>query len=455
MPRWYKGFQCRGNVQTIIEDIRKIVQWHKLGSMVPILRIEKLEGKRTRHQKFWLFLAIESPNIGEIPEKVQSTLFHIPALSWPEKEPFTYEQIRTMVGPEQEVHNYARSIPYLFHDTQSLAHEDPFDQSDTILGQNDQEENILKRTKSYDQLMLWLSAIGSGSWHMFRSACQALDLDHDGFQSRRILRNLRLLGHIESSRSGTSWMVAPPVLALKNGAVDEEEREYIFCGARDNMLLLALHSIARVQTLPQRDGNAPAALHVWARESIKVISYLTGIPSTLQLSITNNASHQFARLLPPLADWMHSLEVLDGVMSYMFDVKKFSGNSFIDDTFQDKSGFYQLWLPEQHATVKKLQYTLFYDEESHHWLRGDWYGLRFLSRQLDNIPCPVRYEAGSRSLAVPKEWRWPELYERALVLASGLLPSQRDSWLVYDNIGPEVVHELSVKLNLEEETPHA
>jgi hypothetical protein len=443
-------------VQTIIEDIRKIVQWHKLGNTVPVLRIEKLAGKRTRYQKFWLFLAIESLNVGEIPEKVQSTLFHIPALSWPEKEPFTYEQIRTMVGPEQEVHNYARSIPYLFHGPQILVHEDPFDQSDMMLVQNDQEENMLERIKRYDQLMLWLSAIGSGSWHMFRSACQALDLDHDGFQPGRILRNLRLLGHIESSRSGTSWIVAPPVLVLQNSAADEEEREYFFCGARDNMLLQALHSIAKVQTLPHRDGgNAPAALHVWARESIEVISYLTGIPSTLQLSITNNASHEFARLLPPIADWMHSLEVLDGVMPYMFDVKKFSGNAFIDDTFQGKSGFYQLWLPEQPTTLKKPQYTLFYNAESHQWLRGDWYGLRFLSRQLDNIPCPVRYEAESRSLAVPKEWRWPELYERALVLASGMLPSQRGSWLVYDNIGPEVVHELSVKLNLEEETSHA
>lgn len=455
MPRWYKGFQCRGNVQATIKAIRKVVQRHKLGSMVPVLRTEKLEGKRTKYQKFWLFLAIESPNIGELPEKVQSTLLHVPALRRPEREPFTYEQIQTMVGPEHEVHNYARSIPYHPHTAKNLAYADPFDQDDTIPDQNNQEDNILDRTKRYDQLMLWLSAIGSGSWYMFRSACQTLGLDYDGSQSRRIFRNLRLLGHIESLRSGSLWTVAPPVLTLLSEG-DKGEREYLFCGGRDNTLLQSLSNIAKVRALPQRDGNAPAALYVETREAIETIPHIRGISSTRQSTITNNASYEFAKLLPPLAAWMRHLEVLEGIMPHMFETKKFNGNIFVDDVFQYKSGFYQLWLNEHYVSEKRLQYTLFYDETSGHWLRGDWYGLRFLSRQLDNSPCPVRYEPVSRLLAIPKEMRWPELYERALVLASGRLPNKSDSWLIYDNIEPKVVHEFSTKLNLrEEEIPHA
>ena len=438
----------------IIEDIRKIIQWYKLGSMVPVLRIEKLEGKRARQQKFWLFLAVESPNIGEIPEEVKSRLLHIPALSRPEKEPFTYEQIQPMAGPEHEVYNYARSIPYISHATQNLIYVDPFDQDDTVPDQSEQEDSILDRTKRYDQLMLWLSAIGSGSWHMFRSACQALGLDYDGSQSRRVFRNLRLLGHIESLDRGHSWVIAPPVLVLLSDTGDEGEREYLFCGGRDSVLLQSLNSIAKVQALPQRNGNAPATLYIEVRESVEVIPHVA--PTKHQLAITSNVSYQFAKLLPPLADWMRNLEVLDGIMPHMFQTKKFDGNTFIDYVFQYKSGFYQLWLTEQYANAKRLQYTLFYDETNRHWLRGDWYGLRFLSRQLDNKPCPVRYESVSKRLAVPREWRWPELYERALVLASGQLPNQSDSWLVYDNIGPEIVHEFSTKLNLrEEEAPYA
>lgn len=456
MPRWYKGFQCRGNSQTVVEEIRRVVHWHNLGSIVPVVRLEKQEGTHTKRGQFWLFLAIESPNTGEIPEKVQSTLLHIPVLKRPESVPFTYEHIQTMVGPEHEVHNYARSIPYMPKDAQHVSIDDPFDEVDKIPDQSDTVELILTNTQSYDRLLLWLSAIGSGTWQTFRNVCQAFGLDQEGSQSGRILRCLRLLGHLESSRDGANWSIAPPVLVLLCDLDDEGEREYLFCGQRDKELLQALRSVGNVQEYPQRDGNGPATIRVRASEAIEALAYLTGSSAALQLRITGNVSNRLVQLLPPLADWMSSLERLDGVSPHMFEIKRFNGSNFVDEPFQRKSGFYQFWPLEKMTIAGRPLYTLFYDEIKDSWFRGDWYGLRFLARQLNDNPCPVKYESSTRRLAIPKEWRWPELYERALVLASGQLPFQSDSWLIYDYIGPEILDELHVKLNLrEEEKPHA
>src|SRR2546428_1873037 len=53
--------------------------------------------------------------------------------------------------------------------------------------------------------------------------------------------------------------------------------------------------------------------------------------------------------------------------------------------------------------------------------------------QSDGSPCPVLYEPAMGRLAIPLDWRWPELYERVLVLASGQLPVHRNPWLIYED----------------------
>lgn len=102
-------------------------------------------------------------------------------------------------------------------------------------------------------------------------------------------------------------------------------------------------------------------------------------------------------------------------------------------------------------TALRPEYTLYYDEDTQRWLRADWYGLRFLARYEAGQSCPVQYGSTTSQFAVPLEWRWPELYERALVLASGRLPRRQSGWLIYDGVGRELVDALRGKLRLDVE----
>ena len=63
------------------------------------------------------------------------------------------------------------------------------------------------------------------------------------------------------------------------------------------------------------------------------------------------------------------------------------------------------------------------------------------------------YRSAQKQLVISYDQRWPQLYERALVLASGYLPQVvRDSsdrlWLIYHNITSELADSLTQKLSL-------
>src|SRR5712691_4989081 len=154
MPRWYQGFECYGKPSNIVDNIRNIVRWNDLGNMVPVVRVEK-QAKRGR---FLLFLAIESTALGEIPERVSSTVLHLPALKVPIRKPFDYEEIRSAVDAELDVHNYASSIPYPYQRFEARTVENPFDAADTIVDSSSNVDDLLIGTQRYDRLMLWISA---------------------------------------------------------------------------------------------------------------------------------------------------------------------------------------------------------------------------------------------------------------------------------------------------------
>ena len=429
-----------------------MVHLNQLGNIVPVVRVEK----QAKKGRFLLFLAVESSALGEMPERVKTTLLLHPLLKTPISQPFGYEEIRTTVGAELDVHNYARSIPYSYTTPPSFSTEDPFGVVDTAMNHNDGVEEMLINTQSYDRLMLWASALGSGSWNTFSTACKTLGLDKDGSKSRTILRNLRLLGHLESSRNGAYWSVAPSVVAQLSYL--PQQGEYFLCGQRDVEILQALRAGADAfQEHPQAEGDGPATIRLRMADANKLTSTVLTIRHERALSLANSVAYRLARLLPPLVDWMNALDSLTSILPHMFTVKRFDGTGFAEETFEYKSGLYELWPIEGSTVTTRPQYTLFYSEESKRWHRGDWYGLRFLALQLGGKPDSVLYEPSTGRLAVPRTWHWPEIYERALVLASGQLPIHKTSWLIYESIGLELLSTLTAKLNLntEEASLHA
>ena len=101
-------------------------------------------------------------------------------------------------------------------------------------------------------------------------------------------------------------------------------------------------------------------------------------------------------------------------------------------------------------SANAYQQVLYLDQPNQRWLKGDWYGLRFLAHDSANVDFEVKYDSGTRQLLMPADERWPLLYERALVLATGILPCRAENpkWLKYSGVSDELARLLTDKLNV-------
>jgi len=334
------------------------------------------------------------------------------------------------------------------------------------------QAETVQRTEQYDKLLAWLSMTGAGSSGGFQQACRTLGLDNDGKQSGRISRRLRLLGHIELSRDGKRWCSAPPVLAGGADAGPDSptgSRTFILCGRRLPRDVAQLRLIADVTQLSQEAGDGPSTLIVNVAEADVFWSRLTtagemtardrahSIAVRGSLPTINNGGDvalRLARALPGIHDWVALLDSVPGVTPQMYNVRRYSEGQFIDAQFQGQSGFYQLWPTDAARSDGGPRLELFFDAPSARWLRGDWYGVRFAAQQLSGEPCATKYYAAYQRLAVNVEQRWPEVYERALVLASGKLPVRNGPWLVYEGIHEALLGEMGRKIHLEQLRTH-
>lgn len=232
ITRWYQGYKCRNKPRELIETISRMVQEKDLSGFVPLLRIEK---NARGGKSYYFFLAIESEEIGDIPKSVNDShlldlsFFKIPAV--PGNSSFSYEQIKSMVGVIHQVKDYTNPIPYQIE--RQVQDKDPFDVSVSIFTEVSTLELELS-SKRYQQLLYWLSAVRSGTWELFKKACQTLELE----KPQHILRKLKLLGHIETSSNGKHWAIAPTALVQVNSRSGNQE--YIFCGQQNGDLLSKL-----------------------------------------------------------------------------------------------------------------------------------------------------------------------------------------------------------------------
>jgi hypothetical protein len=153
-----------------------------------------------------------------------------------------------------------------------------------------------------------------------------------------------------------------------------------------------------------------------------------------------------AEILPDINTWQHNLRNLQGIVPSLYEWQYFDGHKFVDCVSPKETGLYQY----KHEANNNISGTVFFDKPNDKWLQGDWYGLRFLA--LHNQDISVHYDKTKESLAIPLEQRWPEIYERALVLASGLLPRYQQTgqswWLVYEGIILELATQLTDKLRV-------
>ncbi|MCT7963466.1 hypothetical protein NG791_22580 [Laspinema sp. D1] len=291
----------------------------------------------------------------------------------------------------------------------------------------------------YDRLLYWLSATGIGNRESFKKTCEALELE----EPKRILRRLRLLGHIESSPDGKRWSVAPTALVKVDSDLDPPQ--FILCGQRSIDLLGHLKKYAQLKYIYQPGSAGPHCIRLQMSEPNLITNH-----SGFTVVNVGEASLRLAKLLPDIKIWQEQLTSLPGIVPSLYQWQQFNcqTNKLEECSHPGETGLYELC----RETNPNYRYTLFYDRERDAWLQGDWYGLRFIALHYSAQQCLACYNRDTNRLAIPWNQRWPEIYERALLLASGFLPTdyktQQSRWLIYENIGKELVQKLVEKLHL-------
>lgn len=134
-----------------------------------------------------------------------------------------------MVGVAHDVFDYTSPIPY--QPRQNLSADNPFELTQ-LHSINHSDADWVKPSQNSDRFLYWLSTLGSDSWESFKKSCNALQLE----EPKRILRRLRLLGHLESSLDGSRWSAAPATIVK----IKSPNSEFILCGQRSISLIKQL-----------------------------------------------------------------------------------------------------------------------------------------------------------------------------------------------------------------------
>ncbi len=443
MERWYLPIRChpkgRGDkhVERLVTHISQYIRLHQLYSLIPVIHVEKKP-----RGEFFLFIGIDSEQKNQIPVTLVplAKLIGNPLSGTSAVE---YHDIARMVSGPVTPYDYARRINY--REQQTLPQDDPFDFFEEMPSQYEaSSDEQITLSEDYNKLLYWLSAVGSGTWQIFKNVCKALDLDKTGNESRRILRRLRLLGHIEVSRDGTHWTICPPCL-ISTGI--EPQQEYILAGQRSMQLLEEIEQIEdiKLKFTKQSKAQAPTSIHIQINAASNPDKLMREVGLHFPINYVGNVAQKLAEILPSLEEWRDSLTPVGRFLPALYEVERFSNGTFAHSESYKETGMYRLHPRDRNSQMSR---TLFYHQSSDQWLQGDWYGLRFLALREEHTECKAIYDVKTRCLALPVSQRWPDLYERTLVLCSGRLANQRNEWLFFYEVPREIALKLAHQLTV-------
>jgi hypothetical protein len=301
-----------------------------------------------------------------------------------------------------------------------------------------------EQQQRYLHLLFWLSAAGHGSWDTFVRVSGQLGASKDNDAARRLMRRLILLGHLESNPNGSAWSAAPA--ALVQLAADPTRA--FWCGQRGEPTRRRLGEvwpIATSEPQPGDDGPPRWLVTVGKVRDPAVILKARALP----ISWEGAAAERWISQMPNLDGWRASLFRVQRLTAPESAQRWHAGAYRGEPAFrvvegrpQGPAGLYRLSYGEDGSS---FQLTGFLDAHRGELLRGDWYGLRFLAARQLGQSCPARWllHNGRSVLLLPRSCRWPLLYERALVLTSGLLPIQDGDRLCYLDVPRDIASTLA------------
>lgn len=297
-----------------------------------------------------------------------------------------------------------------------------------------------------NDLLIWLSAKGSGSWSRFRAAVDELYLSDDsngddedlnesaqvggGLQVHHRLRlNLERLGHTEFFRKGfqNGWRVVPPTLACLS---NKSEAVGTLCGARTDQLLARIENVAaalRITVTGQPE--CPDRIQIIAQDQSRLQQFAesTGLyfqPDAVRMLLAAAPSVDDPQLrtlteMPFGTDW---------------EVNRFSVSKL-------------RWTSASPGEATSAFFGLFrfYVRFQHHYylcLRGKAYRVpvqvgKYIVLRKRRL-CVISYDEDKQTLSMPVSCRPPLLIDRALTLCTGLIPGVENGRLEFHNINKTI-----------------
>jgi len=451
MARQFFSVLAVGTPNDVLHSIRLKVRALGCGHIVPVVYFEK----KARGGQFYVFLGVEGSASGKAPDEVNVLCERVRYQKGVTSGgfvgqllgPCSFEQIRSSLDPQEFDTSGSDRIPYCsrwVHDPGDLI--DLLDVGGAATPDSD-------RTARFDHLLTWLSSVGEGRWETFLRACQTLGVADDSSSARSVFRRLSLLGHIEASTDAREWIICPPVFVRP----PNRPTRCFWCGQRTDKWLGRLREVSTVLPEDQPGSLAPSRVTIEASDSFRAAIAADSEASRFEWH-EQPLSDVLAAHLPDLDGWQQSLQPIVGLTNPR-TVQRWEEQAYVDDTsFYIRDGRYHgqpgLYCITRGEGRHQSQLMFYFDEEGQRLLRGDWYGLRFLALRRAGHRCEALWQGqnGNGSMLVLRaSERWPMIYERTLVLASGLLPehSSGSNLLRYRDIPLSTAQVLAGKLGVE------
>lgn len=448
MPNWqflvvrhFGGSQQR---RLTCAAIKQRVEQRGLANFLPLVKYEV-----GRAGEYYLGVALDADTTDNCdPAELARNLLHDAGvhtatntqLSWV----VTPEQVQGLLRGTLECASFTLPMAY-----EPMAPEATLD-AQSLLAELDGEvlqphETDAEKTSQYEKLLYWCSAVGAADLARLHNACHLLGFDESMGKAWSVLRRLVLSGHAEFDPASLRWSLLPATLV--ETAADSQR--HFLVGQRSHGIVGALRAEYGAELVPQPDG--PPVLYV-GRDAQPASSEMVG----KRFILAGPVAERLAGLLPSLVDWTSRLPTWEEKDFGRFDVEVYNPDTA---TFEEHSlpgaptqGLYRFSCD---VSGRRTVTVAFFDGNAGRWACGDFYGLRFVARVGSGMRHAI-YRSEFKQLLIPAVDRWPMPYERALVLASGILPDrlQPESappLLVYEGITCSLAERLSTLLGVEVE----
>jgi hypothetical protein len=421
----YLLFWGTGNRNQMRDRIRNYVRNMRLGMEVPIVKFEPVS---TGPFYFGIAVNLDDPMQTEPNAKVTAMLKdlgitnNIVRNDHEKSSFFEGDKISNLVTDKFEYESFLKPIRFEKAEFDfDINDDDVFDENFVDNYVHTPEEQLM------DHLLWWCTAKGEGSWGLFKDAAKLLGLtDTTKGGAWAVMRRFILLGDIEAVSVGRKfeWGATPTTLVKSSlaGAYISGKMTPVWRKKLTGFWLTSSNGG------PKRVSVDPSVL-------------IEGLP------ILIDPAGKLASVLPSYSEWMASLPVDPDIAVHRYSFKIYDGQGFVkeNDTTMPP-GLYEATRNEGQFTPK----VVFFDGTR--WLSGAFYDLRWLMIKSKGQKINAIINKANE-LFIPEMSRWPMIYERPLVLASGKLP-RREKYgdmdvLIYESVGRELAQKLADKLGID------